>query len=233
MDQPGDTIRVGKVRIHRDVAMDWVAQYTDAAANQVSGAPFAFPAYDQYDGGTNQPTKLTDADLLAPTLLNVPVKIRSFYALQAIRSGLEQALGNELLDHDLATLTDDEITDAIAPLYSVLDDAHPWGVQETTLSKVLHRKRPRAVVLHDQWVRDCYIETERVPRVRHRSSAEYMVLISCAVRDNLRDQSEAFEQLATTSAEAKKLTPVRLLDILAWRSQGGRAVSTNATTAPG
>lgn len=233
MDQRGDTIRVGKVRINRDVAMDWVAEYTDAAENQVSDGPFAFPAYDRYDGGTNQPTKLTDADLLTSTLLNVPVKIRSFYALQAIRPGLEQALGNELLGRDLATLTDEEIADAIAPLYSVLDDFHPWGVQETTLSKVLHRKRPRAVVLHDQWVRDCYLETERVPRTRHRSSADYMVLISRAARDDLRDQSEVFAQLGTASAGASTLTPVRLLDILAWRSQGGRVESTIGTTAPG
>lgn len=144
MNQRGDTttMRVGKVRIGVDVAMDWVAQYTDAEANRVSETPFAFPAYDRYDGDTDQSDKLTDADLLAPTLLNVPVKIRSYYALQTIRPQLEQALGNELLDQDLATLTVDEITDAIAPLYSVLDNAHPWGVQETTLSKVLHRNAP-------------------------------------------------------------------------------------------
>lgn len=171
MNQRGDTITVGKVRIGLDVAMDWVAQYTDAEANHVSETPFAFPAYDRYDGDTDQSDKLTDADLLAPTLLNVPVKIRSFYALQTIRPRVEQALGNELPDQDLATLTDDEIVDAIALPYSVLDDAHIWGVQETTLSTVLHRKRPRAVMLHDQWVRDRYLDTEKVPRVRHRSSA--------------------------------------------------------------
>lgn len=217
------TVRVGKVRIDLGTATEWVSRYTDSSHNLSSNTPYAFPAYDRYDGGTDQPDRLTDADLLAPTLLNVAVKIRSFYALQRIRPRLEDALGDELLDRDLSTLTDDEITASIAPLYSVLDDESPWRVQETTLSKVLHRKRPRAVVLHDQWVRKCYLRTDRVPRVPERSSADYMVQISKAVRDDLRGQPEAFAMLAAVGTEARSLTPTRLLDILAWRSQGGMA----------
>lgn len=58
--------------------MEWVRDYTDADSNRVSGNPYAFPAYDRFCGGSSQPDELSDADLLAPTLLNLPVKIRSY-----------------------------------------------------------------------------------------------------------------------------------------------------------
>src|SRR4051794_18209788 len=83
-----DTIAEGQVSVGRATniplvtAKRWVADYTDAAANRVSDDPYAFPAYDRYDGGTVDPGTLTDGDLLAPVLLNVQVKIRSFYGLQ-------------------------------------------------------------------------------------------------------------------------------------------------------
>ena len=91
------TVTVGHVPIPMDTAMGWVLDYTDAARNEVATSPYAFPAYDRFDGGSNRPDRLTDADLLAPTLLNVPVKIRSFYALQRARPALELALANRLL----------------------------------------------------------------------------------------------------------------------------------------
>jgi len=58
------------------------------------------------------------------------------------------------------------------PLYAVLDGlaAKPWGVEGTTLSKVLHRKRPQSLVLHDRWVRACYVGGDGpVPRAQERS----------------------------------------------------------------
>ncbi|GAB3753480.1 hypothetical protein GCM10027599_14670 [Yimella radicis] len=64
----------------------------------MSARPYAFPACDCYDGGTNEPDRLTDADLLAPGLLNVPVKIRSFYGLQRVRAQLEEALRHPVLE---------------------------------------------------------------------------------------------------------------------------------------
>ena len=64
----------------------------------MSERPYAFPAYDCYDGGTAEPDRLTDGDLLAPGLLNVPVKIRSFYGLQRVRGRLEEALRQPILE---------------------------------------------------------------------------------------------------------------------------------------
>ena len=113
---------------------------------------------------------------MAPGLLNVPVNIRSFYGLQRVRTRLEDALRHPLLEGPLGDTPDpDELGLAVRALYQVLDDptTRPWGVGGTTLSKVLHRKRPQSVVLHDRWVRACYVGDESpVPRAPGRSWAD-------------------------------------------------------------
>lgn len=104
-------VHVGRVRIPLGTASAWVRDYTNAAINVVSARPYAFPAYDHYDRGTNEPDRLTDGDLLAPGLLNVPVKIRSFYGLQRVRGQLEEALRHPVLEKPLADIADPEETD--------------------------------------------------------------------------------------------------------------------------
>jgi hypothetical protein len=225
MSTSDDHVRVGRVEIPLTTARTWVTEYTNAAANQVSEAPYAFPAYDAYSGGTMDPRILTDGDLLAPVLLNVQVKIRTFYGLQRIREQLQEALGASVLDKPLAKGDPREVAAAVRALYGVLDaEDAPWGVGGTTLSKVLHRKRPRSLVLHDKWVRICYVGDEgRVPTARTRSWADYMVLVTEAVRNDITTQREAFDELrhAASAAEGRThVSDVRLLDILAWKSQG-------------
>lgn len=69
-----ERVRVGRVDIPMDKAAAWIAEYTDVLANVGSEQPYAFPAYDRYDGGTADPATLTDGDLLAPVLFNVQVR---------------------------------------------------------------------------------------------------------------------------------------------------------------
>jgi hypothetical protein len=156
--------------------------------------------------------------------LNVPVKIRSFYDLQRIRPQLEAGLANDDLGTPLAEIEDpDRIAAMVAPLYAVLDNPQtsPWNVQGTTLSKVLHRKRPESLVLHDIWVRACYVGDDApVPRVKGRSWAEYMVAVSLAIGHDIRTQPAAFGTLDRATSCPGELTHVRLLDMLAWKSQG-------------
>ena len=171
----------------------------------MSERPYAFPAYDCYDGGTAEPDRLTDGDLLAPGLLNVPVKIRSFYGLQRVRGRLEEALRQPILERPLADVEDPEgLRTAVRALYDVLDDPNmrPWGVGGTTLSKVLHRKRPHSVVLHDRWVHACYVgDGAPVPRAPDRTWADYMVLITNAIRGDIVSQPEAFGGLRAAAGE--------------------------------
>lgn len=220
----GDDVRIGRVVIPLGTASTWIRDYTNAARNVVSERPYAFPAYDCYDGGTTDPDRVTDGDLLAPGLLNVPVKIRSFYGLQRVRGRLEVALRHPVLEQALADVEDgEELASAVRALYEVLDDptARPWGVGGTTLSKVLHRKRPHSVVLHDRWVRACYVGDDApVPHAKGRSWADYMVLITNAIREDIVSQPEAFGVLEAAAGEPGHLGHARLLDILAWNSKG-------------
>jgi hypothetical protein len=220
-----ESVRIGRVVIPVETAGTWIREYTDASSNVVSDAPYAFPAYDNFDAGTSEPNRLTDGDLLAPGLLNVPVKIRSFYGLQRVRGQLEEALAHPVLAEPLASVKDPEdLRPVVCALYEVLDDPklRPWGVGGTTLSKVLHRKRPQSVVLHDQWVRACYVgDNAPVALAKGRSWAEYMFLVTTAIRKDIADQAEVFEQLGGAEGEQIHLSSVRLLDILAWRSRGG------------
>jgi len=111
----------------------------------------------------------------------------------------------------------------VAPLYAVLDDpkTKPWGVEGTTLSKVLHRKAPRSMVLHDRWVRACYVGADGpLAPERERSWATYMTKLTVAIGRNLRSQAELFARLDASTHFPGELSPVRLLDVLAWRSRG-------------
>lgn len=159
---PRDTVQVGCVPIPLATATQWIREYTDVETNRTSERPYAFPAYDRYDGGTTDPGTLTDGDLLAPVLLNVQVKVRTFYGLQNIRERLEEGLRAPVLAEDLAAADPEPMAEAVRTLYSVSDEQRPpWGVQGTTLSKVLHRKRPQSLVLHDTWVWGCYVGGHR------------------------------------------------------------------------
>jgi len=202
-------VMIGKFEVSMERAVGWIASYTDADLNKTSVRPYAFPAYDQNNSVANQATVLVDADFLAPGLLNVPVKIRSFYALQRIRSELEAGLESPELAQPLAELGDARIGVLVGRLYSVLDDPEmkPVGVNATTLSKVLHRKRPASLALHDKWVRACYVGTDRaaqVPRAKHRSWAEYMTLVSRAMANDLRSQDRQFSGLQAVSKAAPR-----------------------------
>lgn len=97
------TLTVGGKQVEMSRAREWVAAYLNADANRSISHPFAYPAYDRYRTGSSA-DELNDGDLLSPGLLNVAVKIRPFYALQAIRDDLQSGLA--------AVPTDLSLTDA-------------------------------------------------------------------------------------------------------------------------
>lgn len=224
IDAP-EMIDIGSVQIDLAKAENWVRKYTDAKKNITGKNPYAYPAYDRYEQETNDPMRITDADHLAPTLLNVPPTVRAFYGLQRIRGLLEAALANEDLALPLADIDDPaRVTAMVKPLYAILDDpkTKPSGIRATTLSKVLHRKRPESIVLHDKWVRMCYVgDRKPVRRATRRSWADYMVAVTAAMGEDIRRQPVQFARLHAATGAPGTLTHVRLLDIVAWTSQGG------------
>ena len=220
----GDQVRVGHVEVPLATAVEWVRDYTDVERNLSGPAPYAYPAYDTYEATSNDPRRLTDADLLAPVLLNVRLSIRCYYGLQRIREQLEAGLAHPDLAVPLDQVDNPQrVADMVGPLYAVLDDpaTRPWGLSGTTLSKVLHRKAPHSLVLHDRWVNACYVSDEGpVSPARRRSWARYMTEVSVAIGNDIRSQQAAFAELDAATGARGRLTHVRLLDIVAWTSQG-------------
>jgi len=219
----GDSVLVGKYEIALATAVEWVAAYTDAEANRVAANPYAYPAYDCFNGDAKAAHLLLDGDLLAPGLLNVPVSIRSFYGLQRVRDHLQSSLASDDLARPIADLSDAQIAELVGPFYAVLDDSatKPWGVNATILSKVIHRKRPQSLALHDRWVNACYVgDGGPVPRAKAeaRSWREYMILVSQAMAADLRGQRDQYVELQLASRADPPLTDLRLPDILAWNA---------------
>jgi len=203
-------LRVGGVTVDRDEAFAHARRYL------TDGAGWAYPSYDAFDA-EHATGPLTDADFLAPMLLNVnQLKIRTYEALQAQRRPLDEALAQIPLDLDLADADADQLK-PLGELFSVLDGPGVWGAQGTVLAKVLHRKRPRFVPLYDEQVRGVYQDKPDgpVPWQPGRSWQEFMVLFAAAVQQDLRDEAEFWAEVADV-APGPKITAVRALDIVAW-----------------
>jgi len=211
------TLRVGSRRVAMSDARQYVESYTTPVPDgrRPSKADyFAWPYYDSFESGVG-PNKLSDGDLLTPVLLNVNPKIHGFAGLQKIRPRLEALLCDVPCDVDLAKATDADI-ETVACLFGVLDDVRVLGVRGTTLSKVLHRKRPRLIPLHDKHVRAAYVPTP-IATAKHRSEMTYMTLMMEAMRSDLARCPDVWKELSVIpSANDGVLTHLRTLDIVAW-----------------
>ncbi len=177
---------------------------------------YAWSSYDLLV--TNGSAELVDGDLLAPNLIGATVDRDRFLLLRELMpriAGVAQLPGNALQD-----ATDGEL-EKVADLFAVLDDA-PYagrGVRGTILSKVLHRKRPDLVPLYDSRIFESYTAPGAIERAAHRTWREFMMLLLTQMRADLEKEGAAFDRLlATAEASGVRLTRLRALDILVWRT---------------
>ncbi|MEU6174630.1 DUF6308 family protein [Streptantibioticus parmotrematis] len=197
-------------------AASWVKAYFDAERNTVDPKPYAYPAYDRLDTGSG-PDRLGDGDLLAPTLLNAAPSIVAFYSLQAIRPRLEEALGAVPVDLSLCDAVDTgRHRRLLSGLFDVLDrPGGVRGVRLTTLSKVLHRKRPGFVPLYDRMVWRCYVGPGGPMRPEpERTWAEFVGVLAEHISDDIKNQRPQWERLR--AAAPAGVSPLRLLDVVVW-----------------
>lgn len=203
-------LRVGGAWVEFEEAQRWATDYL--ANNEVMSA---YPAYDGYPGSPT--STLGPQDLLAPALLNVSQNpVAAYYGLQALSGPLNEQLARVAPD---ANLADDriEIVDQIGRLFDVLDEHPTKYVKLTTLSKVLHRKRPHLVPLFDAHIHWCYTlhRDAPVPEQPGRSKAGYRRAWIHAVRQDLIDQEDRWGEIAAI-APGPLITPLRALDIVGW-----------------
>lgn len=191
-------------------------------------AVYAWPHYDGFQSG-HGPDELGDGDLLTPVLLNVGMTIAGFAGLKVLRSEMEARLSEVPKGVGLGEADDSDIA-TVARVFALLDSHPIHGVKGTTLSKVLHRKRPELIPLHDRFVYGAYVP-HSVPRADNRTWEHYFTLLMHVMRDDLNAADAAWVALAKKSSPgAPTLTPLRALDIIVW-TKGKNEVGTNGPEA--
>lgn len=186
-------------------------------------------AYPHYDGlvTNGDPGVLCTGDLLAPSLLGVPVDPLLMDTLTGLLPALQKAL--EALPPDIGLAeADSGLLGAVAAVWAPLDelDAEDRELREvkgSLIAKVLHRKRPALLPLFDSRVAAFYRGDDCIPADwrGERSWVDYAGLLVATMADDLRSSAEEFERLrAVAPADGPELTPLRVLDIVIWMSSG-------------
>ncbi|MET3807491.1 hypothetical protein ABIB25_004517 [Nakamurella sp. UYEF19] len=226
MTESPSVLRIGGVEINRGSALESARSYLSRRDR------FGYPAYDSF-GSEGGPWQISDADFVAPVLLNAEMNSRTFYALAAIRPHLERWLVDIPLDARLVEAGPTELA-RLGELFAVLDsDDLPVNARGSILAKVMHRKRPAFIPLYDRFVDYCYRGTDDAPisRDRKRTWQEFLPMLGQAIITDLRDGREFFAEVAAL-ATRPVITPLRALDIVAWhagRSHIGPAIWAAAT----
>jgi hypothetical protein len=213
-------LRIGGVDVDRTSALDSARSYLQRRDR------FGYPAYDSF--GSDGPWRISDADIVAPVLLNAEMNSRTFYALDAIRPHLERWLVDVPLDARLVEAGPTELA-KLGDLFSVLDsDDLPVNARGSILAKVMHRKRPAFIPLYDRFVDYCYRGADEAPvaKDRRRTWQQFLPLLGAAIIDDLTNSADFFAEVAAL-ANGPVITPLRALDIVAWhagRSRIGAAI---------
>ena len=148
MIEATQALRIGGVAIDRESALESARAYLSRRDR------FGYPAYDSI-GSEGGPWLVSDADFVAPVLLNAEMNSRTFYALEGIRPHLENWLVKVPLDARLVEAGPSELA-LLGDLFAVLDsDDLPVNARGSILAKVMHRKRPAFIPLYDRFVDYC------------------------------------------------------------------------------
>jgi hypothetical protein len=223
-----ELIRVGNCQRSWDETVQFAATYLGA-----SDAAWSYPAYDGYMG-EDATGPLTDADLLAPILLNVShLSVATFYRLQKETPRLQELLDQLSPDLSLVDATPADL-ELVGALFEGIDANRLRGAKATTLSKILHRKRPALIPLQDAQVRRCYQDgpDAALPLVPGRTWEAFTTALATRIRKDLGDQYQAFEHLAEL-ATSVPVTPLRAFDIVAWWLGQPSTIPRRATSDPG
>lgn len=212
-----DEVTVGGASCSFAEARGYVYPYLN---DHHSDTPWAwsYPAYDSYRGGSTG--EVADADLLAIALLNAGRRpLPSYYGLQKLLPKINARLSHGELKGSLET-AGEKTLDAVVNLYNVVNEARTPYVKLTTVTKVLHRKRPHLLPLFDQNIRRCYVyRGNRPPLAAYRTSESRDFIESWVahIRKDLVEGAEHWNELAKLAPETQPITPLRALDIVGWR----------------
>ncbi|WP_346535506.1 DUF6308 family protein [Micromonospora sp. DPT] len=176
--------------------------------------PFAGTSFDLL--GENPPDLLTLDDLLATTLLDISWRPLAIRTLLADTGHITAGLAAIPTDLELWNANPGALQSATV-LHQWLDDLP--GVGPVIASKLLARKRPRLVPIHD----------DVVLRVLAPPENKFWVTLAAALTESaLRHEIEALRP-----AGADSISLLRLLDVAIWTSHSRSRNARNARSAVG
>jgi hypothetical protein len=213
---------MGTLAALRACAADHLAAYTDPAG------PYAFCAYDRQ----GDPARLDPIDMLAPALLDAPVRGRHAIAMFGA-SGAYRDLRHRLqavLDHPAGGTSEFATVD-------LADPAGPWApvaaalsasdttadIKASKVTKILHRKRPDLVPIFDRREADYYGTGRQTP-------SKYWPIFQA---DIVANHAWLAALAATvTTPDHRPLSIIRAADIIIWTHTEGCQVVAGTTVAP-
>lgn len=109
---------------------------------------------------------------------------------------------------------------AIADLFGVLDGRSTPQLQLVKLAKILHLKRPGLLPLYDDHIWRAYgkLGTPKMTHTKGRSNRQFMLDWLPRIQDDLRTGLRHWKDIAGFApADGPAVTPLRALDMVAWR----------------
>jgi hypothetical protein len=187
-------------------AEEYLRRYTDPDGRR------AFQAYDR----VGDPSRLEAVDLLAPALLDAPLKAEHVIAMY--RSSGEYRQLREAMER---VLSEPCTTDARFEDQDLAAEEGPWAlvrgalrasnatshIKASKVTKILHRKRPALVPIFDSRVADFYGVHRQKPW-----------LLWPILKQELIEHGRWLRELAREhpTPDGRDLTAVRALDIIVW-----------------
>lgn len=180
---------------------------------------WSYPAYDSYPGN-GDPDSVGPQDTAAAGLLNAG---QNALKAQCSFLGLIPEINKRLRTEHL-TGTLDEAADvtfsAIADLYGVLDRRKTPQLRLVKLAKILHLKRPGLLPLYDDNIWRAYgkLGNPKITHTKGRSTTQFMLDWLPFIQSDLRNGLEHWREIAALApAGGPVVTPLRALDMVAWR----------------
>jgi hypothetical protein len=169
------------------------------------GAGFAGYLFDLE--GSNPPFELTNDDIFALNFLDVPVRPYAYRALEDMRPRIHELLeriGPTSVLWEISGPGEDPY-DAANELWHLFVDIQDVG--PTVSSKLLARKRPHLVPIHDHWVKQFYGDTN-----------DYWMKLARALSNE--EVRAAIDRLRPHGARGEALSLLRVLDVAIWMIKG-------------
>lgn len=200
-----------------------VAYLRDFFAPVAASSGYTGSRFERLGGGGDRPgvaDEFTPEDLVAVALLSVRVPGRAaLEILEHRRSTLHKLLRQIPTDRDLVCVEPADITSSWAPWQLEAELRSITGLGPTTVSKLIARKRPRLVPVYDTVVQNLL-----------KPVGGFWASLNDALRAYDRALHNHLIDLREESGIGQDISPLRVFDVVAWRTGKDIAARRSAET---